>query len=114
MANLEEILESMDSLVKFAETEDRSLTDEEVTKYEGLEKDLQTAKKAEEVSKRNAAYQTPRVVIHAAKAKGEDAEYAQVFDQYLRTGRHTDELIQTFAQSEGTTTAGGFLVNCQV
>lgn len=58
MRTIEEITATMTALVDGAA--DRSLTDDEVTEYEGLEAELKTAQRDEQVRTRNAAYNSVR------------------------------------------------------
>jgi HK97 family phage major capsid protein len=112
-ASLEEYQLSMDAIVKGAE--DRALTDEEVKQYEELETSRIAFTKTEEIRKRNLAYKTPRVTIIPGLSAGvkerDSEEYA--WDRYLRGHNPFGSDLQrsdTYAQSEGTTTAGGFLM----
>src|SRR5881409_2626390 len=99
----------MDAIVDGAK--DRDLTDEEQEKYVELEKQRISFAASEEIRKRNEAYKAPRVVIlpglNAGVEKRDSEEYA--WDQYLR-GRNQRGSDLQYAQSEGTTTAGGFLM----
>jgi HK97 family phage major capsid protein len=105
--NIEEMVKAMDAIVAAAETENRSLTDEEVAKYEELERDLAKAHKTAEVRSRHAAYKTP-VTTDIVVARGEvDEAEERAFEAYLRTGERSYELR---AQSVGTDSAGGYLV----
>lgn len=93
----------------------RSLTDAEVTAYEGLETELRNVQRDAEVRARNQAYNTVRVpagVPHiGAPAKPEDT-YAAAFNNYLRTGKVNADLERgpVNAQSEGVPSEGGYLV----
>src|SRR4029077_11437626 len=112
MKTREEILSAMNAIVDAAEAETRSLNDEEVSNYEALEKDLESAMKTAEIKARQNTYEKPRVAVlkslPAGVEKRDSQEYA--FDRYLRTGMRTDELaVAEFAQGEGTT-AGGYLI----
>jgi HK97 family phage major capsid protein len=85
--------------------------DLDVARYEELEGELAAANKAEEIVKRQAAYKAPRVtaapVVTGTVAA--DDEMSRAFNDYLRTGKPNGDLISR-AQSEGTGSAGGFLV----
>lgn len=113
---VEEILAALQAIIDGAreqnedgtETE-RPLTEEEMARYEKLEKDLEVARKSAEVIKRNAAYRTVKGAAgFKATDKAEDT-YSRAFENYLRTGKANGDLISR-AQGEGTGSAGGFLV----
>lgn len=109
---VEEILAALQAILDGARAEDgteRSLTDEEVERYEKLEKDLIVARKSAEIVKRQAAYKSVSVpVVTGTKSAGDD-EVARAFDAYLRTGRVDSDVISR-AQGEATGSAGGYLV----
>jgi HK97 family phage major capsid protein len=105
---IEEITASMTALVDGAA--DRSLTDAEVTAYEGMEQELQNVKRTQEIRTRNGAYNTVRTPAGMPSVGGSKKDtYAAAFDNYLRTGKPNADLIQA-AQSEGTPSEGGYLV----
>lgn len=108
MRTIEEITTAMTALVDGAAN--RSLTDDEVTQYEGMEQDLQAVKRDTEVRARNAAYNTVRAPagVPARGGKPQDT-YEAAFSNYLRSGKPNADLIQN-AQSEGVPSEGGFLV----
>lgn len=107
-----EITEKMDAIVKGAEN--RSLTDDEVTAYEKLEGELSAERKSEEVRKRNAAWQAPKITVVKAISKGGDEVLERAFDNYLRTGTRNADIsdleVRSSAQTEGTSSQGGYLV----
>jgi HK97 family phage major capsid protein len=107
-----ELMTAMQAVLDTAEAETRSLTDDEVTTYEGLERELQGLHKTGEITARHAAYKTPITGFPAvikATPKGDEAlDFA--FAQYLRTGVPNDDMKQRFAQVEGTPSAGGYAV----
>lgn len=109
---VEEILAALQQILDGARAEDgteRSLTDEEVERYEKLEKDLIVARKSAEIVKRQAAYKSVSVpVVTGTKSAGDD-EVSRAFDAYLRTGRVDSDVISR-AQGEATGSAGGYLV----
>lgn len=112
---IEEILAALEAIVAQAKNDDgseRSLTDEEAERYQQLEGQLQMARRTQEIRSRQAAYTSPiRTDLHVnAGARTEEPAEERAFDQYLRTGEVTPELAQYRAQSEGTNTAGGYLV----
>jgi len=107
------LMAKMQGIVDLSDAETRSLTDEEVETYEGLEQQLKAVNRTGEIAKRQEAYKAPRVdgfpATIKASPKGDKAlEFA--FASYLRTGVANSDLTQSFAQTEGTTTAGGFSV----
>jgi HK97 family phage major capsid protein len=110
MRTIEEITSSMTALVDGAVN--RSLTDDEVTQYEGLEQELQTVKRDTEVRARNAAYNVVRTPagVPSRGGKPEDT-YASAFNNYMRTGKPNSDLITiTNDQSENVPSQGGYLV----
>ncbi len=124
MATRDEIVAKMDGIVALADVEKRSMSVDEIKSYEGLEVELQTVNKSEEVQRRNAAYHAVKpvsqIVTTGTKAKGND-ELDAAFFSYLRTGvanadiaglRSRNEGVQQFTsdQNVGTASAGGYLV----
>lgn len=107
---IEQILAKLQEIAAKGET--RSLTDEEVTEYEGLESQLKAAQKTAELRSRTAAYVAPNgalaAVVHVGTTKEDDTE-ERAFAHYLRTGKANSDL-ETRAQNEGTPSAGGYLV----
>jgi len=110
---VEEILAALQAIIEGAKTEDgtdRPLTDEEAARYEELEGKLEMAKKSAEIRSRQQAYMTPvRNDLHV-NVSGVEDKVERAFEQYLRTGNAGPELAEYRAQSEGTNTAGGYLV----
>jgi HK97 family phage major capsid protein len=109
---VEEILAALAEIIEKAQGEERPLTEEEVTAYEKLEKDLQACQRTEAVAKRHAAYNAiERNDAGLHKAPKKDDGYEKAFEAYMRTGRPNSDL-ETFsnAQSEGTGSEGGYLV----
>jgi HK97 family phage major capsid protein len=108
---VEEILAALQAIVdKAAEEEDRPLTDEEAARYEELEGQLNMARRTTEIRARQAAYTTTvRPDVHVNVTDTEPVE-ERAFEHYLRTGNAPAELAEFRAQSEGTNTAGGYLV----
>jgi len=104
MAELQAIVDS---------AEGRSFTDEEVGRYEALEKELDSVRKATEIRARQNAYTMPvNAGLYAAPAKP-DKGLDKAFEAYLRTGQPNADisgLRVTNAQSEGTPSAGGYTV----
>lgn len=109
---IEDILASLQGILDRAEG--RNLTDDEVAEYEGLEEQLRSARKDQEVRTRNAAY---RVVTNtvgqpraAVSTKSDEEQYRAAFDAYMRTGQKNDDLVQFRNQTKGTAAEGGYLV----
>lgn len=108
---IEEIVAQMDSIIATADTENRSLSDEEVAQYEGLEADLGKARTTTELRARHQAYKTPITDgLVTADQSTTDETLERAFDHYLRTGQQNSDLVELRAQGEGTATAGGYLV----
>jgi HK97 family phage major capsid protein len=109
--NIEEILARMQEIVSGAETENRSLNEDEVTQYETLEKDLKAARKTEEIRSRQSAWATPQITSGIVRAEGSGDEVLErAFEDYLRTGQRNMDLAELRAQGTGTDSAGGYLV----
>lgn len=110
---MEELLASLRDIVDAAETEERDLTDDEAASYEALEVELATARRTAEIRNRQTAYETPvndGSLVHVAPAKT-DRTLMKAFDNYLRTGRPNQDLMELYnAQGVGTDGAGGFTV----
>lgn len=85
------------------------LNEDQAARYEALEAKLVVARKSEEIIKRNAAYTAVTAPVVTMGNRKETDEYSRAFDAFLRTGKVNSDLIQR-AQSEGTGSAGGFLV----
>lgn len=95
-----------------AEMETVSRADElNVEAYEALEGELAAANKADEIVKRQAAYSAyrPQNVPVVTGEVAADDDMSRAFDHYMRTGQVNGDLIAR-AQSEGSGSAGGFLV----
>lgn len=108
MRTIEEITSAMTALVDGAA--DRSLTDDEVTAYEGFEQELQNVQRTDAIRTRNAAYNVVRTPAGVPSRGGKSVDtYANAFNAYLRSGKPNADLIQN-AQSEGTPSEGGYLV----
>ena len=89
---------------------ERTLTEDEVQRYEKLEADIAAAQKDQYMRSLHAKARlvTAGPAVIQATPKGDDA-LGFAFEQYLRTGIGNADLT-AFAQSEGTTTAGGYAV----
>jgi HK97 family phage major capsid protein len=113
MRTIEEITSAMTALVDGAA--DRSLTDDEVTAYEGMETELQNAQRDNGIRTRNAAYnvvRTPAGVPSRVPAQDGRTDLDRAFENYLRTGQPNADISQlqvTNAQGS-TTTAGGYTI----
>jgi HK97 family phage major capsid protein len=115
---VEEITGAMNAIVSGAEN--RSLSDEEVTKYEGLEKELNAAQKTAEIQKRNKAWSAPKNVNVITAAPKGDAVLEFAFKHYLRTGQANADIAGLYVspdamkfstdQNVGSPSAGGYLV----
>lgn len=113
MRTIEEILAAMSALIDA--TEGRSLTAEEVTDYENLERELEEVKRSELIRARNAAYRTtivPAGVPTPGGPTGPEDTYETAFNAFIRTGQENSGLIlaPTNAQSSGVGSEGGYLV----
>ena len=110
--SVEEILSALQAIIdgaKEADGSERPLTDEEAARYEELEGKLQMARRSGEIRSRQQAYTTPvHTPLHTSSAP--EAPEERAFEHYLRTGTPLPEMAQFRAQSEGTNTAGGYLV----
>jgi HK97 family phage major capsid protein len=110
MRTVEEITAAMTALVDGAP--DRPLTDDEVTAYEGMEQELASVQRTQNVLKRNGAYNTIRTPagVPSPGAPRPDT-YGAAFENYLRTGKVNNDLIQiSNDQSESVPSQGGYLV----
>lgn len=110
MRTIEEITTAMTALVDGAA--DRSLSDDEVTQYEGMEQELAAVNRTDGIRSRNRAYNTVRTPAGMPRpGPVREDTYDQAFNNYLRTGRPNNDLIQiSNDQGEGTPSTGGFLV----
>jgi HK97 family phage major capsid protein len=106
---MEEILQKMQELLDAAEG--RSLTEDEVTKYEELEGQLKTAQRDVEIRSRQTAYNTPvgATAVHTGTVKQDDG-LERAFESYLRTGIANQDITELRAQSAGSDPAGGYMV----
>jgi HK97 family phage major capsid protein len=119
MRTIEEITAAMTALVDGAA--DRSLTDDEVTAYEGLENELRGVQRgvqrSEEIRARNAAYNSVTIPAGVPRTRASDPDAPSdldlAFRAYLRTGIPNNDisgLAVTNAQGEGSSAGGGYLV----
>ncbi len=97
-----------------------TLSAEEVERYSSLEAGMVALKASQDIKKRNATWNTPRVSIIPAAPKDEDPElYAWTGPRgYLRTGQYNADMagrevnglpLERYDQTL-TTTAGGYLI----
>jgi len=107
---IEELVASLKAIIDAAEG--RSLTDEEVERYEKLEVELAAKQKDVEIRSRQKAYETPvrnDLHVHVGTQKADDT-LERAFDHYLRTGQQNADIVELRAQSVGTDSAGGYTV----
>lgn len=110
---VEEILAALKAIIDGADG--RSLTDEEVQRYEKLEVELASKQKDVEVRSRQKAYETPvagsalAAAVHVGTAK-EDDTLERAFEAYLRTGVANQDITELRAQSTSPDSAGGYMV----
>jgi HK97 family phage major capsid protein len=107
--SIDEILAALKAIIDGAEG--RSLTDEEVERYEKLEVDLASAQKDVQVRSRQTAYETvPASNLHVGTAAKEDDTLERAFESYLRTGVANSDITELRAQQVGSDSEGGYLV----
>ena len=104
---IDELLEAMRALIEAAGEE--PMPEEDMERYEDLERQLAVARKDVEVRARQQAYDTPQVMRRVATTEKADT-INRAFEHYLRTGQANQDLVELRAQSEGVGTEGGFLV----
>ncbi len=119
MRTIDQIIADLQAIIDGATDngEERPLADEEVQRYEALERELATVRRDGEFRARNTAYRTPnRSDLHPGSGGGAAENTSQgptdqerAFTHYLRTGQPNSDL-EFRAQAEGTGAAGGFLV----
>lgn len=112
MKTVEEITAAMTAVLD--EADGRSLTDDEVTAYEGLEQELQNVKRDTEIRARNRAYNTVKYPPGVPRqTSGPEDSIDTAFTAYLRTGIPNNDIAGlrvSNAQSEGVSAGGGYLV----
>lgn len=111
---VEDLIAALQAIVDGADAQNRSLSDEEIQRYEALERQLNTARRNVEIRSRQAAYNTPvngalAAVVHTGTQKIDDT-LERAFDHYMRTGRENADIVELRAQATSPGTAGGFLV----
>lgn len=111
MKSIEDILAALQAIIESATEGDdpRPLTDDEINRYEELEKELAMVRSSEEVIKRNKAYGMPNRGPVKEMVFTPESREDVAFGLYLRTGVGSDDL-EFRAQSGGVGSAGGFLV----
>lgn len=110
METIEDILAEMQGIIDGAAG--RSLTDDEVSRYEQAEARLATARKSEELRARNAAYNAVSPAVHVGVPKPDDG-LDKAFEAYLRTGQPNADITGlrvTNEQGVGTSAGGGYTV----
>lgn len=112
--SIEEIQAALEAIVAGITADDgteQPLSEEEAARYEELEGMLQAAQRQEGILKRHKAYKAVvRNDLHVNVAGTDNDVHDRAFERYLRTGNAGAELAEFRAQSEGTNTAGGYLV----
>lgn len=115
MRTIEQILADLQAIIDGAvdpenDNTERELTEEEAQRYEALEAELRSVRRTGEFRSRHTAYLTPnRSLVPGAQAADQETDADRAFRSYLRTGIPNQDL-EFRAQSEGTNTAGGYLV----
>lgn len=109
---IEELMASMQAIIDGADAEKRSLTDEEVSQYEDLEKKLKAVQATSNLKARQAVYARPSNTVEPPVTGNREIndELERAFESYLRTGQRNADLTELYAQGEGTPSAGGYMV----
>lgn len=112
MRTIEDILGALQAIVDAADG--RSFTDDEVTQYEALERELEQTRRSNEVRARQTAYTTPVTAAHVhVGTPRQDDGLDRAFDAYLRTGQPNADIAGlrvTNEQGVGTGAGGGYAV----
>ena len=112
----QEIIDALNALAESLKEEDgseRPMTDEEAARAEELEEKLEAVNRTEGFQARMRAYNAPvRTDLHVNVAGTEVSREDRALETWLRSGGKVwpEELAEFRAQSEGTNTAGGYLV----
>lgn len=117
--NREQILARLQEIL--AASEGRTLTTAEADEYEALEGQLQAATRDEQIRLRDRALRSPvpgQTDGYHADVHDASPELGRAFENYLRTGVPNADIANlrvaperfANAQSEGVTTAGGYMV----
>lgn len=104
---LEELLEAMRALIEAAEG--GAMSEEDMERYEDLERQVQAIQRSDGIQQRQRAYDTPQI-LQRVQTTQQDDSIDRAFEHYLRTGQANQDLVELRAQSEGVDAAGGFLV----
>lgn len=112
MRTIDDCLADLQAIVDAAEG--RSFTDDEVSRYEATERELEGVRQSTEIRARQNAYTTPvnASYVHVGSPRQDDG-LDRAFDAYLRTGQPNADIAGlrvTNAQGEGVSTAGGYTV----
>lgn len=110
MRTVEDILAALQAIVNAADG--RSFTDDEVSQYEALERELDATRRSNEVRSRNAAYNAVAPVVHVGPSR-EDDGLDKAFNAYLRTGQPNADIAGLAVRNEqgvGTSASGGYMV----
>jgi HK97 family phage major capsid protein len=107
---IDEMTAEMQSIVDLSDAEARSLTDDEVNRYESLERDIHAQRKTDEIQKRQAAYLAPSQGLQVAVKDANDEDTLErAFEAYVRTGQANSDIVELRAQGSGST-AGGYTI----
>jgi HK97 family phage major capsid protein len=111
---VEDILSALQAIVDGARDDDgaeRDLSDEEAARYEQLEVQLATARRTDEIRRRHAAYGTVTPPVRPSAGPRDDSQVLErAFTEWVKTGHENADVVELRAQSEGTGSAGGYLV----
>lgn len=105
---IEEIMAQMQAVMDGATG--RDLTDDEVTQYENLEKDLTGAQRTQQLRQRHAAYNVVRTPAGVPSATPRTEDPQAGLRNYLLTGKANVDMGPMNAQGEGVPSQGGYLV----
>lgn len=109
---VEEILAALQAIIDEADAAGGELSDAQVARYEELETQLKIRQKTEELRTRHEGYTKPATakVTPGHVSTKKDDTLVRAFDSYLRTGIANQDITHLRAQSEGTNSAGGYIV----
>lgn len=112
-ATIEDTLNEMRSIIAASDAEQRSLTDEEVERYEALERTLEALRRDAEIRARQTAYETPnRTDLHihvgGSDTDPREAEVRAVFNRFLRGDKGAEAEYRDL--NVGTAADGGYTV----
>jgi HK97 family phage major capsid protein len=102
----------MQQIIDAAGGEDEPLSEDEMERYEQLDRELAVARRSQEIRQRQQAYTTPvrnDLHVYVGTARQDDG-LERAFESYLRTGVVNQDIAQLRAQGEGTSAGGGYLV----